>query len=104
AGDGEVVDGHAGLLEGIDDGAGTEGRGLDEGTVDLAGAGGEGESGQDSGEVVVDQDGAVAALPVEGEESVGAHRVLGGLLCEDVVDGHTVDAGAFVGLGGCVGV
>ena len=67
------------LLEAPDDGQGAEGRGLDEGPVDLLGLGVERQADEEAGQALVDEDGPVAVVPVEGEKARFAGLEGGGL-------------------------
>ncbi len=56
------------LLEPVDDGQAAESRGFDQGPVDLAGRGLERLAQDEAGQPLVDEDGPVAVVPVEGEK------------------------------------
>jgi hypothetical protein len=80
AGADDAVDGHAVFLDALDDGAGAEGRGLDQGAVDFGLRRVERAAEQEAGEQRVDEDGAVAVVPVEGEQAALAGLLRRGLL------------------------
>ncbi len=65
----DFANGDAVGFEALDDGEGTEGGGFDEGAVDFVGGGVEGLAEDEAGEAGVGEDGAVAVVPVEGEEA-----------------------------------
>ncbi len=65
----DLADLDAVLPEALDDRQGAEGRGLDEGPVDLLGPRAERQADEEAGQPLVDEDGAVAVVPVEGEEA-----------------------------------
>ena len=67
------------LLEAPDDGQRAEGGGLDEGPVDLLGLRVQGQADEEAGQALVDEDGPVAVVPVEGEEARFAGPEGGGL-------------------------
>ena len=67
------------LLEAVDDGQRAEGRGLDERAVDLRRRGVKRLADEQAGQALVDQDGAVAVVPVEGEQAGFAGLELGRL-------------------------
>ena len=77
AGDGELAHGQARRLEGLDDRAGAERGRLDQRAVDVLRARAERQPDDGAAELVVDEHGAVAAVPVERDEPVRAGR-LGG--------------------------
>lgn len=77
AGVDDFLDGDAVLFDSIDDGEGSKGGGLDVGAVDFVGFGVEGLADEQSGQARVDQDGAVAVVPVEGEEAAGTGFLIG---------------------------
>ena len=85
AGDDELGDRHPARVERLDDGAGAERGGLEQGPVDLFRASGEGRAEHEPGELVVDEHGAVAAVPVEGDEPVAADRLVADQLGEVLV-------------------
>ena len=60
------------LLEGLDDGPRPEGGGLQQRAVDVLGPGVQGQAGDHAAQMVVDQDRAVAVVPVEGDQPVRA--------------------------------
>lgn len=68
AGD-DVVDRDAVALDLVDDGECAEGGRFDEGAVEVSGRGGECFADDESGEEGIDEDRAVAVVPVEGEEA-----------------------------------
>ena len=70
AGGDELVDGHARLAERLDDHAGAERRGLEQGAVHLLGSGVEGLADDEPGQRCVDQHGTIAVHPVERDETV----------------------------------
>ena len=65
----DVADLDPELLEAPDDGQGAEGRGLDEGPVDLLGRRVQGQADEEAGQALVDEDRPVAVVPVEGEQA-----------------------------------
>lgn len=73
----ELGDGHSVFLQRLDDDPGAEGGRLQQGAVDVLGAGVEREAHQHSGEVVVDERGAVAVHPVQRDQTVRSDRLLG---------------------------
>ena len=60
---------HPAFLKTLDDGERSECSGFDEGAIDLRRGGVEGLAHEESGETLVDEDGAVAVVPVQGQES-----------------------------------
>src|SRR5690606_25633677 len=69
AGADDAVDGHAVFFEAFDDGAGSEGGGFDESAVEFGLRGVERGAEGEAGEERIDEDGAVAVVPVEGEQA-----------------------------------
>ena len=86
AGADDAVDGDAVVAETFDDGAGAEGGGFDEGAVEFGlcrvERGAEGEAGEER----IDEDGAVAVVPVEREQAGLAGLQFGGFCGEDGVE------------------
>ena len=74
-------------VDALDDGARAEGGGLDEGAVDFGAGGVEGLAEEEAGEHGIDEDGAVAVVPVEGEQAARAGAGGGGLGGECGVQG-----------------
>ncbi|OPZ92275.1 MAG: hypothetical protein BWY73_00870 [candidate division TA06 bacterium ADurb.Bin417] len=64
----------------VDDHPGAEGGGLDQGPVDLLGTGPQGLPHQETGQPLVDQDRAVAVVPVQGQQPAGSRLQAGRLL------------------------
>jgi hypothetical protein len=85
-GDDELLDRYAVVLERLDDAPGAEGGALDQRAVAVLGAGRQGLPDQDRRQIVVDQDGPVAVVPVEGDQAVRADRLFCRELCQIVVD------------------
>lgn len=71
AGVDDFVNGDAVFFDALDDGEGAEGGGFDVGAVDFVGLGVEGLAEEEAGELDVNEDGAIAVIPVEGEEARG---------------------------------
>jgi hypothetical protein len=72
AGVDDFLDLHAVFLDALDDGERSEGGGLDVGAVDLMRFGVQGLAEQQAGETHIDEDGAVAVVPIEREQARGA--------------------------------
>jgi hypothetical protein len=86
------VTGHRRLVR-LQDRAGTEGGGLDQGAVNVLRSRRQRLADQQPGELVVDQHRPVAAVPVQRQQPVLAHLLVGGKLGEHVVDGHAALGG-----------
>ncbi len=89
----DFVDFDAVLFKPVDDGKGAEGGGFDEGAVNFFGACVEGLTEEEACEALVDEDCAVAVIPVECEEAGAAGVELCGLFGEGVVGAVCLAAG-----------
>ena len=87
AGADDALDGHAVFADAVDDGAGAEGGALDERAVDFRLGGVERLAEQQAGEQLIDEDGAVAVVPIEREQAGLAGLLRGGLVGEFAVQG-----------------
>ena len=79
----------------LDDGARAEGGGLDERAVNFGAGGVEGLADEEAGEHGVDEDGAVAVVPIEGEQAARAGAGGGGFAGQLGVEGGVALADAF---------
>ena len=92
----DLIDSDAALLEGVDDDPRTEGRGLDQGPVYLGRGRGQGHTEQDSGQIGIDQDRAVAVPPVERQQPGLAGHQGRSLLLQDLVHADAERLGSVV--------
>ena len=77
--------------------AGAERRGLEQGAVDVLGTGGERDAEDQSGQLMVDENRAVSAVPVQRNQAVLTDGLLSGELGEQLVDGDApLGGGALV--------